>query len=103
MDHFSFSQVCKNCKKDCKTFEVSLSNYNADGSFKLPQVEINEQFSFVCSFCNCLNIADFEQACNPNNVWYLKRGNELNKQIQEVINELLQIKIATKNIRFINI
>ena len=40
-----------------------------------------------------VNIIDFEQVCNPNTVWYMKRENEINKRIEEVINELLRIKI----------
>ena len=93
MDHFLFTQLCQNCKKDCKTFKICLSNYDVDGRCTLSKVEVIEQFSFVCVFCEIVNIVDFEQVCNPNTVWYLRRQNEINKRIEQVIDELLRIKI----------
>ena len=93
MDHFLFTQLCRNCKKGCKTFKVSLSDYDVARRFKLSKVEAAKEYSFVCSFCKDLTILDFEQVCNPNTVWYMRRENELNKQFEQVINELLQIKI----------
>lgn len=93
MNQFLFTQLCGNCKKGCKTFKVSLSDFDVSGRFKLSKVEVIEHFSFVCFFCCKLNIVDFEQICNPDTIWYLRRENELNRQIQQVINELLQIKI----------
>ena len=97
MDHFLFTQLCRNCKKDCKIFKVLLSYYDVAGRFNLSKVEVIEQFSFVCSFCRELNIVDFEQVCNPSTVWYLRRQNEINRQIEQVIDELLQINRKTKN------
>ena len=93
MDRFLFTQLCQKCKKDCETFKVSLSNYEGAGRFNLSKVEVTKQFSFVCVFCEMVNIVDFEQVCNPNTVWYLRRQNEINKQIEQVIDELLRIKI----------
>ena len=93
MNHFLFTQLCQKCKKGCKTFKVSLSYYDVAGRFNLSKVEVAEEFSFICSFCTELNIVDFEQVCNPNTVWYLRRQNEINKQIEQVIDELLRIKI----------
>ena len=93
MDRFLFTQLCQKCKKDRETFKVSLSNYEGAGRFNLSKVEVAEQFSFVCVFCEMVNIVDFEQVCNPNTVWCLRRQNEINKQIEQVIDELLRIKI----------
>ena len=93
MDHFSFTQLCRNCKEDSKTFKIYLSDYDVAGRFNLSKEEIFEKFSFVCNRCELVNIIDFEQVCNPNTVWYIKRENEINKRIEEVINELLRIKI----------
>ena len=97
MDHFSFTQLCRNCKEDSKTFKIYLSDYNAAERFNLSKEEIFEKFSFVCNRCELVNIVDFEQVCNPKlvykKVWYIKRENEINKRIEEVINELLRIKI----------
>ena len=93
MDSFSYTQLCQNCKKGCNTFKVYLSDYDVAGRFNLSQVEIVEQYSFVCVFCEMVNIVDFEQVCNPNTVWYLRRQNEINKRIEQVIDELLRIKI----------
>ena len=93
MDHFSFTQLCRNCKEDSKTFKIYLSDYNATGEFNLSKEEIFEKFSFVCKQCELVNIANFEQVCNQNTVWYLRRENEINKRIGEVINELLKIKM----------
>ena len=90
MDHFLLTQLCQKCKKGCETFKVSLSNYDVAGRFNLSKVEVTEQFSFVCVFCEMVNI---EQVCNSNTVWYLRRQNEINKRIEQVIDELLRIKI----------
>ena len=93
MDHFSFTQLCRNCKEDLTAFKIYLSDYDVTGRFNLSKEEIFEKFSFVCNRCELVNIIDFEQVCNPNTVWYIKRENEINKRIEEVINELLRIKI----------
>ena len=68
MDHFLFTELCRNCKKSCKTFKVCLSYYDVVGRFKLSKVEAAELFSFDCDFCERWNIVDFEQICNPNTV-----------------------------------
>ena len=99
MDHFLFTQLCQECKKGCKTFKVCLSNYDVAGRFSLFKVEVMEQFSFVCIFCDKLNIVDFEQICNPNTVWYLRMLDEINTQIEQVIDELLRIKIEKLKIQ----
>ena len=93
MDHFSFTQLCRNCKEDSKTFKTYLSDYSAAGEFNLSKEKFFEKFSFVCKRCELVNIVNFEQVCNQNTVWYLRRENEINKRIGEVINELLKIKI----------
>ena len=93
MDHFSFTQLCRNCKEESKTFKIYLSDYDVAGRFNLSKEKFFEKFSFVCNRCKLINIVDFEQVCNPNTVRYIKRENEINKQIEEVINELLKIKI----------
>ena len=46
-----------------------------------------------------VNIVDFEQVCNPNTVCYLRRQNEINKRIKQVIDELLRIKIEKLKIQ----
>ena len=46
-----------------------------------------------------VNIVDFEQVCNPNMVCYLRRQNEINKRIKQVIDELLRIKIEKLKIQ----
>ena len=83
MDYFSFTQLCRNCKEDSKTFKIYLLDYDVAGCFNLSKEEIFEKFSFFCNRCELVNIIDFEQVCNPNRVWYIKRENEINKRIEK--------------------
>ena len=98
MDHFYFTQLCRNCKDNSKTFKICLSDYDVAGRFNLSNEEVFERFSFTCEHCGFINVLDFEQLCNPNTVWYLRKDAELNSQIEEVIKNLLRIKIEKLNI-----
>ena len=73
MSHFSFTQVCRVCKKSTKTFKVSLSNYDENGLF----LRKEEQLYFVC--CDTMNFVNFDEICNPFTVKYLKTLNEIER------------------------
>ena len=98
MDHFSFTQVCRVCKKKSKTFKICLSNYDDNGFFVFLK-EKEDIFSFVC--CGTINILNFEEICNPYTINYLRRRkneieicgimNEIDNRIDKVIIELLKI------------
>lgn len=91
---FSFTQLCRQCKEDFKTFKIELSCYEEEsGKCCLSNNEIFENFSFVCRSCGLMNILDFDKLCNKETVLYLKKGEKLNKRIEETINNLIQIKI----------
>ena len=91
MDHFLFTQVCHCCKKSFKSFKMFLSYYGNNCRCNLSKEEM-DAFSFVCSFCNSVNSVDFQQICNPYTIWYL-RNNEINNCFEEVVTNLLKIKI----------
>ena len=91
MDHFSFTQLCRVCKKTSKTFKISLSYYNDNGRFVFLKEEVQDIFSFVC--CNTINSVNFEEICNPYTIQYFRRENKINRRNEEVINELLKIKM----------
>ena len=55
--------------------------------------EVEDLFSFVCSICNAMNTVSFHEICNPFTTKYLRRENEINRRIEEVVNKLLKIKI----------
>ena len=102
MDHFSFTQVCRVCKKNSKTFKIYLSNYDDNGFFVFSK-EKQDIFSFIC--CGTINTLNFEEICNPYTINYLRRENEIygimdeiDNRIDKVIVELLKIeklKIST--------
>lgn len=92
MDHFLFTQLCRDCKKSFKTFKICLSYYDDNGCFNLSEKEVEDVFSFVCVFCNSKNAVNFEKICNPYTIWYLTKENEINRRIEEVIDDLLKIK-----------
>ena len=93
MDHFLFTQLCRDCKKSFKTFKIYLSYYDDNGRFNLSEKEVEDVFSFVCVFCNSMNTVDFEEICSPYAIWYLKKENEINRRFEEVIDNLLKIKM----------
>ena len=93
MDHFLFCQLCRSCRKNSKTFKISLSYYNESGRFILLKKEVEDVFSFVCLFCNTMNSVMFEEICNPYTIRYLKKLNEINSRNDEVTNNLLKIKM----------
>ena len=47
----------------------------------------------VCVFCNSMNTVDFEEICYPYTVWYLRNEIEINRRIEEVLDNLLKIKM----------
>ena len=90
MDYFSFTQVCRICKKSSKTFKIYLNNYDDNGRF-LKKEEGEEFFSFVC--CNITNAINFQEICNPYTIQYLRRVNEIDKRIEQITAELFKIKM----------
>ena len=90
MDYFSFTQVCRICKKSSKTFKIYLNNYDDDGRF-LRKKEGEEFFSFVC--CNITNTINFQEICNPYTIQYVRRVNEIDKRIEQITAELFKIKM----------
>ena len=98
MNHFLFTQVCKNCKKSYKTFKIFPSYYDDNGCCCNLSKEEMDAFSFICSKCNSMNSVDFQQICNQNTIWYL-RNIEINERIQNEINNLLRIKIEKLNLQ----
>ena len=73
MSHFSFTQVCRFCKKSWRTFKISLSNYDENGLF----IGKEKQLCFIC--CDRMNFVDFNKICNPFTVKYLKTLNEIER------------------------
>ena len=93
MDHFLFSQLCRECKKSLKTYKIFLSYYDDSGRFILSKEEAADIFSFVCQFCNSLNIVNFDEISNPYTICYLRRENQINRCIDEIHDNLLRVKI----------
>ena len=93
MDHFLFTQLCRECKKSLKTYKIFLSYYDDNGCFILSKEQAGNVFSFVCQFCNSTNTVDFEEISNPFTICYIRKENEINRQIDEVYDNLLRIKI----------
>ena len=89
MSHFSFTQVCRVCRRSSKTFKISLSNYDDNGLFLKKKEE--QDFSFVC--CNTMNFINFEEICNPYTVQYLRRLNEIDDRIEQVTFELMKVRM----------
>ena len=97
MAHFSFTQLCRVCRKNSKTFKICLSNYDSNGFFIFSK-DKEDIFSFVCCCCGTMNILKFEEICKPHTINYLRRMNEIDNRIDETIIELLKIeklKIST--------
>ena len=93
MDHFLFSKVCHECKKSLKTYKIFLSYYDDTGRFILSKEEAADIFSFTCQFCNSLNVVEFDEISNPFTICYLRRENEINRQVEEINDNLLRLKI----------
>lgn len=98
MDHFLFTQVCRQCKQFYKTFRINLSNFDDSGFCQIPNQEIFQNFSFTCECSFLLNILDFEKICNPPTVRYMRKQGEFNRQIEETIKNLLSIQIEKLNL-----
>ena len=92
MEHFLFSQICRDCKKSLKTFKIFLTYYNDSGCFILSEEEAAAIFSFMCHNCKSVNVVDFNQIANPFTITYLRKENEINTCINEIRGNLLQLK-----------
>ena len=93
MDHFLFTQLCRECKKSLRTYKIFLSYYDDNGCFIFSKEEARNIFSFDCKFCNTTNTVNFEEISNPFTICYIRRENEINRRIDEVNDNLLRIKI----------
>ena len=93
MDHFLFTKVCHNCKKSLKIFKIFLTYYDDSGRFILSKEDVAGIFSFTCQFCESVNVVDFDEIANPFTISYLRRENEINRRLNEIYDNLLQLKI----------
>ena len=98
MNSFNYTQICRNCKLDCKTFKVTLNCYDNCGKSKLLSEEIYENFSFTCGHCCSLNVLDFETVCNKETILYLKILQELEKhdEAKKIISTIEKLNITDK-------
>ena len=95
-DYFIYTKLCV-CKKDLKNFKIFLSYYDESGACNLCDEE-KSNFSFRCAFCNSFNRIDFDTICNQYTVRILK-SLTIDRQIQEKVNEILQIKLMKLKIQ----
>ena len=95
-DYFIYTKLCV-CKKNLKNFKISLSYYDESGACNLCDEE-KSNFSFRCAFCNSFNLIDFDTICNQYTVRMLK-SLTIDRQIQEKVNEILQIKLMKLKIQ----
>ena len=93
-DYFIYTKLCV-CKKDLKNFKIFLSYYDESGACS---DEEKSNFSFRCAFCNSFNRIDFDTICNQYTVRMLK-SLTIDRQIQEKVNEILQIKLMKLKIQ----
>lgn len=98
MDRINFTQLCRQCKKDFKSFKIELSIYDEHGLYNISNEEILENFSFVCRYCDLLNVLDFQKICNPDTIGYIRREGKMNRQIDEIINNLFLLQIEKVNL-----
>ena len=80
-----------------KNFKIFLSYYDESGACNLCDEE-KSNFSFRCAFCNSFNRIDFDTICNQYTVRMLK-SLTIDRQIQEKVNEILQIKLVKLKIQ----
>ena len=95
-DYCIYTKLCI-CKKDLKNFKIFLSYYDESGACNLCDEE-KSNFSFRCAFCNFFNGIDFDTICNQYAVRILK-SLTIDRQIQEKVNEILQIKLMKLKIQ----
>ena len=93
-DYLIYTKLCV-CKKDLKNFKIFLSYYDESGACN---DEEKSNFSFRCAFCNSFNRIDFDTICNQYAVRILK-SLTIDRQIQEKVNEILQIKLMKLKIQ----
>ena len=95
-DYFICTKLCV-CKKDLKHFKIFLSYHDESGAWNLCDEE-KSNFSFRCAFSNSFNRIDFDTICNQDTVRMLK-SLTIDRQIQEKVNEILQIKLMKLKIQ----
>ena len=95
-DYFIYTKLCV-CKKKLKNFKIFLSYYDESGARNLWDEE-KSNFSFRCAFCNSFNRIDFDTICNQYTV-RMSKSLTIDRQIQEKVNEILQIKLMKLKIQ----
>ena len=71
-DFFNFTKICSFCKKESKTFKISLSCYSSSSSQCVLTEEEKKKFSLKCPICSFVNQLDFTQMCNEYTVKILQ-------------------------------
>ena len=89
-DYLFFTKICI-FKKVLKNYKFFLAYYDDSGMCNLCDDEKNN-FAFTCTFCNSFNKTDFETICSQYTARMLK-SLTIDRQIQEKVNEILQIKL----------
>ena len=95
-DYFIFTKICI-CKKVQKSYKFFLAYYNDSGMCNLCDEEKNN-FAFTSTFRNSFNKIDFDTICNQYTARMLK-SLTIDRQIQEKVNEILQIKLIKLKIQ----
>ena len=95
-DYFIFTKICI-CKKVQKSYNFFLAYYDDSGMCSLCDEEKNN-FAFTSTFCNSFNKIDFDTICNQYTARMLKCLT-IDRQIQEKVNEILQIKLIKLKIQ----
>ena len=70
----NFCQVCRGCKRYYRNFKLDIDRYyDKNGKSCVKTEELFEKFSFICPICNLLNILNFNQICNEETVFFLRK------------------------------
>ena len=87
MDYFNITQVCSNCLRGEKVFQVGLSLYDDEG--RLYQgVQNMECYQFICHFCWKRSSLDFYRFSHPDLIRHLKCLHEYFKKLKKDVDKL---------------
>ena len=94
MDYFKIHQQCSTCQRGCRTFQIHLSLFDANGRLINPAIQRTDAYKFTCRFCWKNTELDFYRFAHPDIIRHLKN---INEQLNLMKNALNQIYICLSN------
>ena len=87
MDHFYIRQICTNCMRGTKNFQIDLNMYDDNGLLLYDTLPL-ENYRFICHYCWRTTTLDFYKFSHPDLIRYLKSLHRKYTEVKKLVDML---------------